>query len=562
MKNIDNNLNKYFESARNFKSPISVEKARLLIENVELNNELSNSFLTNKGKIIMTTISMILISFFLITNQFNLIDENKTIIKNEFKNNSENLNQIESKTDSIKSKKSTNEQHNDLAKYSLIETYTEIETAVQNELKNSKIQGINTIQLTESELLEFGIKYFAKKEDNSSDVGLGFWSYLGPKAAMEQVFYSSSGSEHRTQELPLDSGEKFIQIYPNCITDYKGVMHLGSNNSASETSGINEFEPFSNSLNEFLSLEFDPDIIPLAIPNEIVNKFAELKELFSNIKQNSDQYFEIAKKIDLQLKDLHRYYSAISNSTDFNLEQNKAMQLTPEDSNLSTVMAVYMDKKPNEYDFAWRDSMAKLGVKLVFAKHPFTMRKYLESNFNDLSKILFDYQKKYKNYVLINKFVAIVVPFKNSKENDGLIFWYYPSQTLINALPERFRESLSNEFKLFEKEEAICGAKINSDKLYLDVWRACNGAIENLRIFPNPIQNEMHVKYELKDDRVIQYELYDIDGNKIEDLFPSKKINSGSQTALFDFQYLKAGMYLFVVRSNIGEYAVQRFIKE
>ena len=34
MKNIDNNLNKYFESARNFKSPISLEKARILIENV------------------------------------------------------------------------------------------------------------------------------------------------------------------------------------------------------------------------------------------------------------------------------------------------------------------------------------------------------------------------------------------------------------------------------------------------------------------------------------------------------------------------------------------------
>ena len=72
----------------------------------------------------------------------------------------------------------------------------------------------------------------------------------------------------------------------------------------------------------------------------------------------------------------------------------------------------------------------------------------------------------------------------------------------------------------------------------------------------------MHVKYELKEDRIIQYELYNIDGNKIENLFPSKKITSGSQTALLDFQNLKPGMYLFVVRSNIGEYAVQRFIKE
>ncbi len=562
MKNIDNNLNKYFESARNFKSPISVEKARILIEIVESNIVLQKSFPTFIGKITMASISILLITFFVITNPFISDDKQESNSKNEIKSSQMNIRKIETKNSLEKSTNNKIEKASIANNLSTNDHYQEVALSKTDKKPTTKIQGLNTIQLTEAELIEFGIKYYTKNDGNEIYPGIGFWSPLGDKAAMNQVYYLSKYSEHKQQELPLDSGVKYIKIYPNYITNYKGKYFLETFVSANHQIDINEFEPFSNSLNSFLKLELNEGSMPAEIPQDIDNQLSELQNLFSKVKNKPVNYIEIANKIDAKFKQLDKYFSSFSNNTNIISEQNKALQLTPEDSNLSSVMAVYLNKEPDSSDFAWRDSMAKMGVKLVFGKLPLTMRKYLESNYQELAKILIDYKEKYENYILVNKFVAMEVPFKNDKNNEGLFFWFYPSQTLISALPERFRESLSKEFQLLENEEAICGNKIDAEKLYLDVWRACSGAIENLRIFPNPIQNEMHVKFELKEDREIQYELYDIHGNKIENLFVPRSYKSGSQTALFDFAYLKSGMYLFAVRSNKGEFAVQRFIKD
>ena len=102
--------------------------------------------------------------------------------------------------------------------------------------------------------------------------------------------------------------------------------------------------------------------------------------------------------------------------------------------------------------------------------------------------------------------LAIEVPYKNDPDKGGLIFWYHPSQDLIDALPERYRNDLAKEFKLLANEKAICGAKVDAEKCYLDIWRACSGAIENLRVFPNPVKSDLNVRFELKENRNMSFE--------------------------------------------------------
>lgn len=174
------------------------------------------------------------------------------------------------------------------------------------------------------------------------------------------------------------------------------------------------------------------------------------------------------------------------------------------------------------------------------------------------------------NDKLVNKLIPIEVPIKNFKDKNGkmendfkFILWYEPTEKLMKYLPEELGNQLRSELKLLENNNESCAnVPITGEDKYLGVWQGCNGALENLRVFPNPTNGPIAVDLNLKDVRNLSISLHDISGRKIKTIQNSINANLGSWTSKYNISDVKAGLYLLVVQSERGEQAVQRIVVE
>ena len=156
--------------------------------------------------------------------------------------------------------------------------------------------------------------------------------------------------------------------------------------------------------------------------------------------------------------------------------------------------------------------------------------------------------------------ISIKIPYSQADTSDGLIFWFNPSQDLIDLLPQKYSKQLAKEFNLLEREEAICGADTNPKEALLDIWRSCSGAIENLRVFPNPVESNLIIKFNLKDNRNLQISIHSLEGINILDL-KSSNYSEGEINENLNLSKLNKGIYFIVVKSERGEVTMQKIIK-
>lgn len=174
------------------------------------------------------------------------------------------------------------------------------------------------------------------------------------------------------------------------------------------------------------------------------------------------------------------------------------------------------------------------------------------------------------NQKMVNKLIPIEVPVKNAKGKEGkiiddfkFILWYEPNEELMDYLPENLRSELQNELDLLKNNNESCAdIPMTGEDKYLGVWQGCNGALENLRVFPNPTNGPIAVDLNLKEVRNISISLHDISGRKIKTIQNSINANLGSWTSKYNISDVKAGLYLLVVQSERGEQAVQRIVVE
>jgi hypothetical protein len=152
MKKNDDSLDKLFESARNYKSPISQEDVRSLLGKRDLFEHKPKSFFSKKGVKIMSIISALSVCLIVASLSLNLFDRETHGDTKQADNTSQNSNAaktieehttaiIANKTDSKKQVLNTN--NNDIAH--------------ATKSSGMKVQGLNRIILTEDELLKIGI---------------------------------------------------------------------------------------------------------------------------------------------------------------------------------------------------------------------------------------------------------------------------------------------------------------------------------------------------------------------------------------------------------------------
>lgn len=555
MPNNNKSIDSYIESARKFKSPVSLDKARSLIEMSDLNKIVQHSFFTKKGVKIMTFSSAIIATLAILAVNFGIF--NNTVQKTTNQQSLSKSSKINTNKDLLSEKIASQPDKSGISISTGNANSKEFNKNTK-EILDNKIIGMNSIQLTNEEMADFGIIFDSIEVNGKFCPEIGYWQKETAKSAAYSI-YSKERSVHKNEKLPSEHPIKYLKLKPDHITDYDGTRRLFTIHDSQKIDGLDEFMIFHNILSKLYKLDFNKDYIPENFPNDVNQKLVELTKLSSNFQSGIEGKVELGNQIDRKLNDVYQYFLKVSK---LDSSEQKKMELTSADTGLSSVRIFYSENPPDSNEKTYIEQMAKMGIKVVFSKHRLSMKEYLKQNYGDLESKLTSFKKQIDNFIMVNKMVALELPYKNDPNHNGLIFWYNPEQALIDALPQRFRSNLAKEFKLLENTGAICGMKIEVEKPYLDIWRACSGAIENLRVFPNPVKDQLNIKFELKESRVMSFSIYELSGSKIKDLLENQKSEAGTNSFGFDLTELRKGMYLIVASSNVGENAVQRIIKE
>lgn len=169
----------------------------------------------------------------------------------------------------------------------------------------------------------------------------------------------------------------------------------------------------------------------------------------------------------------------------------------------------------------------------------------------------------------INKLLPVEIPLQNARDKQGnilkdfsFILWLNLDEVTYELLPERVRNEVKPEFDALTKTEgAVCGYSPNENgENYLDIWRTCAGAIEELNASPNPTDGIVNLSFKLKENRNVSISVNDVFGKKIQDVVINRRMNKGEIQESFHLKAPEAGMYLIVVQTNAGEQAVHRII--
>ena len=584
MSNNNKSLDSYFESARRHKSPVSGKNLQQLIEQSDANPSGKNTFFSKRRISTMALSSLVVAALFVVavnTDLFMSNDEQNLLPKSQETTKSQESTEKLSANELEEKKNITNAQ---IAQN--IKGTKSIKQISENQSDN--IRGVNSIQLTAQELEELGIMYDSIFVIENYEPTIGFWEKVSDKSASFSR-YSDNRHSHKNAALPLDESVKFIKLRPDLITEFDGSKRSSRISPHETIDGLDEFIPFYKSIRILDNLTFSEDHLPQKVPLSIENQINELEKMLIDYQTSSHSKDVDGKLIDTKIKELIKYFAEFSNAdsleskilklSGINAEVKNITELTnlsdikniteltnsskvKSVTELTDVMVLFSDKEVDSTMQKLIDDKAKLGINVLYTKQRYTMYKFLNENYPEFMEQLTFYKKQIDNYLKFNKMLSIEIPFKNDPKKNGLIFWYRPSQDLIDILPQRYRAALAKEFKLIENKDAICGADIKVEETYLDVWRTCSGSIENLRLFPNPVLSDFSIRFDLKESRILTYSLHDLNGMKIRDLKSNVSMKPGTISETFDISQIPKGMYLIVVSSDKNEVTLQRIIKQ
>jgi hypothetical protein len=169
----------------------------------------------------------------------------------------------------------------------------------------------------------------------------------------------------------------------------------------------------------------------------------------------------------------------------------------------------------------------------------------------------------------INKLLPVEIPIPNATDRNGkkienfsFILWLNLDDETYSKLSQRLQEKVRPEYEALNKTNgAVCGFSPNENgENYLDIWRTCSGAIENMNTVPNPTSGTVNLSFLLKENRNITISVNDVFGKKVKDVVINQRMTKGDNLQQFDISDLESGMYLVVVQTNAGEQALNRVI--
>jgi hypothetical protein len=161
--------------------------------------------------------------------------------------------------------------------------------------------------------------------------------------------------------------------------------------------------------------------------------------------------------------------------------------------------------------------------------------------------------------------LPLEIKFDKSKLIERIVFWFVPTDELINKLPMRYSTSLKNEMEVIRKIKngllpATQACEEIKDKSYLDVCKISSGAVTIENIYPNPIINVSYLTFSLSADREITIDIHNFMGNCVGNLIKDKSLQAGKHKLEINISGIQPGIYILSLKTNKGEMATQRII--
>jgi len=243
-------------------------------------------------------------------------------------------------------------------------------------------------------------------------------------------------------------------------------------------------------------------------------------------------------------------------------EQQKELQILTNPSSIKLKMSGVNFDSLTSSQFFLEDSLMNKHINIEF-----NTLDEIEHQCIDDSKLFFikkfnNIERDINNFIRVNKMIPIEVPIEENGDNFSFILWFDPTPELLQKLPARVSDMLELELDALQNTNDVCQTPIKGEEAILDIWRSCNGAIENLHVFPNPTTGDASLQFNLTEPRDIRITLNDLYGRSIKSLSSFHRENAGLVKQSIDLSNLPAGMYLIAVESKNGEQAVQRIIVE
>ncbi|MBN1597238.1 MAG: T9SS type A sorting domain-containing protein [Bacteroidales bacterium] len=166
------------------------------------------------------------------------------------------------------------------------------------------------------------------------------------------------------------------------------------------------------------------------------------------------------------------------------------------------------------------------------------------------------YDYKETNYSIFDLLVPIKISFNDyiSTRNFSRIFWFYPTDDFIEALPDDSKDELRIE------RDAIISNESNSQNhcTYFEVCKS-NLLLDNYKLYPNPANHSVTIEFNLDVEVKGSISIVNITGARLKTLVPNTTFISGRNSYQMDLSGITPGIYLISINTDKG-FKTQRLI--
>ena len=149
----------------------------------------------------------------------------------------------------------------------------------------------------------------------------------------------------------------------------------------------------------------------------------------------------------------------------------------------------------------------------------------------------------------------------------NFIFWFYPNEEFLDALPERYSVNLRKELEVKKLLETgaldifdACKG-LDNDVSVFGLCRQSAGAIQFDNLYPNPDKEMTKLSFTLLENRYLNICVYDINGKIIVVLVNNKLYQSGSHEIDVLMNKLSVGVNYLIIKTDKNETIVKRILK-
>jgi hypothetical protein len=166
------------------------------------------------------------------------------------------------------------------------------------------------------------------------------------------------------------------------------------------------------------------------------------------------------------------------------------------------------------------------------------------------------YDAKQFNYSMFDLLVPVKISFNDyvSTRHFSRIFWFYPTDDFIEALPDNSKGELKIE------RDAIISNEMNNwnSCTYFEVCKSTLN-LEDFLIYPNPAKYSITIEFDSMDESEGSISLVNISGSQLRTLVPKTSFMSGKNSYQVDLSGITSGIYLVSISTNKG-FKTQRLI--